>query len=345
MRPNLRKEIFDLPQAVRETFEKGRKNYDDVLRKTPWSDTPITFVGSAATLPLAEFMAGGFECLLEWRCVVRSASELGADPDATIGPKSIYFLVSDANDSSELLLVAHAVRSRNGFVLAFGARPGDPLVRAADGTFAVHSGATSGNIQLHICEQAVAGYLALLAARALNRPRARFEALEKELGQLPGHLERAFAQHGEGIKALATVLARAKNLTIIGGGSYHLPAVRAAELLSQIAGVAARVERVADDPATHEPPYEGDSTILVLTGSRSRMRKQTYAQAQAARRAGATVFSLTDGNDPETSRLSAMSLLLPPLDEITGATLVHGFMAWTAYEASRQSLLCRNPAK
>jgi DNA-binding MurR/RpiR family transcriptional regulator len=345
MRPNLRKEIFDLPRALRETLEKGRKNYDDVLRKTPWGEAPITFVGSAATLPLAEFMAGGFESLLEWSCVVRSASELGADAYAKIGSKSIYFLVSDANASSELLLVAQAVRARNGFVLAFGAKLEDPLVQAVDGAFAVRSEKSMGNVSLPICEQAVAGFLALLAARALKRPRPRFDALEQEFGKLPSHLERAFSQHGEGVRSLATALARAKNLTIIGGGSYHLPAVRVAGLLSQFAGIAARVQRVADGPATHEPPFEGDSTILVLTGSRCRMKKQTHAVVKAARRAGATVISLTDGNDPETSRLSAMSLLLPPLDEITGATLVHAVMAWTAYEASRQSLVGRKPAK
>ena len=48
----------------------------------------------------------------------------------------------------------------------------------------------------------------------------------------------AFAQHGAGVKSLAKALARAENLTIIGGGGYCFPAVRTAELLSQIAGVA-----------------------------------------------------------------------------------------------------------
>ncbi|MBI4164238.1 MAG: SIS domain-containing protein [Acidobacteria bacterium] len=345
MRPNLRNEIFDLPQVLRESLEKGRMDYDNVLRRTPWGETPITFVGSATTLSLVEFMAGAFECLLEWPCAVRPASELGVDTHAKIGPKSIYFLVAGANESSDFLNVVQAVRFRNGFVLALGAKRDDPLVKAANGAFVVRPGVALGDISLPICEQAVAGYLALLTARALKRPRARFGALEREFGQLPGHLERAFAQHDEGVKALAAKLARAKNLTIIGGGIYHFSAVRAAGLLSQLAGIAARVRRVEEETVTRKPPFEGDSSILVVTGSRCRMKRQTLALVKTARRAGATVISLTDGNDREISRQSEMSLLLPSLDEITGATLVHAIIAWTAYEASRQRLVARNFAK
>jgi len=345
MKPTLKKEILDLPRVLRETLDKGRKDYDAVLRRTPWDEIPITFVGSEQSLPLAEYMAGGFESLLEWPCVVRTASEVVGDPGAKVRPKNIYFLISEGNEPSELVNVALAVRARKGFALALVVTKEDSLVQAVDGTFVVRSGGALGNIHLSICAQTVAGYIALMAARALKRPRPRFDALEKEFGELPSHLEWAFSQHGEGVRSLATGLARARNLTLVAGGSYHFAAVSAAALLSQFAGIAARVRRVADVPATPEAPFEQDSAILVLTGARSRMKKQTHAVVKAARRAGAKVFSLTDGNDPEISRHSAMTLLLPPLDEITGATLAHAVLAWTTYEASRQSLVGRNLAK
>jgi hypothetical protein len=57
------------------------------------------------------------------------------------------------------------------------------------------------------------------------------------------------------------------------------------------------------------------------------------------------VLTLTDGNDSEVARQSAMTLLLPPLDEITGAVLAHAVMAWTVYEASRLNLVGRRPTK
>ena len=43
----------------------------------------------------------------------------------------------------------------------------------------------------------------------------------------------------------------------------------------------------------------------------------------------------TDGNDPETSRRSTLSLLLPQLNEMTGAILAHGVMCWVAYLAAQ----------
>jgi DNA-binding MurR/RpiR family transcriptional regulator len=85
--------------------------------------------------------------------------------------------------------------------------------------------------------------------------------------------------------------------------------------------------------------------VLVLTGARSPIKKQTLAVVQSAKRAGAKVLTLTDGNDPEVARHSAMTLFLPPLDEITGAILAHAVMAWTVYEASRLSLVGRRPEK
>ena len=345
MRPTLRNEILNLPRTLRETLEKGKREYDPVIRTTHWGDMPVTFAAPAAKLPLAEFMASAFGSLLGWPCVVQSAVDAGGSAGVRIRPKSIWFLIPERGESSELLPIAQSVRSQNGIALALVGEKSDPLAQAVDGAFVVNLGEMLGRIGLPIGEQAVAGHLPLLVARTLKRPVPRFEALEKEFVQLPDHLERAFAQHADGVRSLAAELGRAKNLTIVAGGSYYCSAAGSADLLSRFAGIATRLLRVSEVPASTQVAPDHGSSVLVLTGARSPIKKQTLAVVQSAKRAGAKVLTLTDGNDPEVARHSAMTLFLPPLDEITGAILAHAVMAWTVYEASRLSLVGRRPEK
>ena len=341
MRPTVRNEIVNLPRALRETIERARREYDPIIRTTHWGDSPVTFAASAAKLPLAEFMASAFGSLLGWPCVVQHAAEAVT----TIRPKSIWFLIPERGESSELLPLAQAVRSQHAIALALVGENTDPLAQAVDGAFVVNLGETLGRIGLPIGEQAMAGYLPLLVARTLKRPVPRFETLEKEFAQLPGHLEKAFAQHADGVRSLAAELGRAKNLTIIAGGSYYCAAAGSAELLSQFAGIATSLHRVTEDSPSTRLALDPGASVLVLTGARCPLKKQTLVTVKTANRAGAKVLTLTDGNDPEVARQSAMTLLLPPLDEITGAILTHAVMAWTVYEASRLSLVGRRPAK
>lgn len=344
MRQTVRNEIFNLPRALRDTLEKGRRVYDAVIRRVPWGQTPVTFTGSAAMLPLAEFMAGAFESLLEWPCTVQPVSE-AAEVAANCLPKSIWFLVSAGGDPSELLNLVQTARSRNAFVLALVGEKGEPLAQTVDGAFAVSQGEKLGNIGLPICAQAVAGYLALLTAHSLKKPLPQFETLEKEFAQLPGFIERAFSQHGEGIRSLAVELAHAQSPTIVAGGSYYCAAASSADLLSRVAGICARLVRVAEDPSAASNFLDRGSTALVLTGARGRMKKQTLAMVKAAKKSGVRLLTLTDGNDPEAARLSAMTLLLPPLDEISGSVMAHAVMACIVYEASRLSLATPRRAK
>ncbi len=335
MTPNIKKEILDLPRAIRETLEMGRPEYDALLRRTRWGESPIYFLGSGSSLPVAQFAAGAFESLLEWPCVVRSALELGADILATARPRSIFFLVSDGSATSELLEVAKAARDRNGTLLALVASPQDALSPAVDGVFVVRAGEERGGVRLPVCHQAAAGYVAFLAARALKRPRPLFDSLEREFAELPGQIEWAFSQHEEGVRSLAAELGRAKKLTILAGGSYYPVAVNVAALLEKLAGIAAETRNAADPQAAQEPGLARDVTLLVLTGSRCHEKKQVHGIAQYAKRGGTKICSLTDGNDSEISRRSALALLLPVLNEITGATLAHAIMVWVASHASR----------
>jgi len=334
MLPDYRKEILDLPRAVRDTLEQGRANYDALVRGTRWGELPIYFVAWGRSLPVAHFAACVFETLLDWPCLVRTPADFTAYSAPGIRPRNIVFLISDGQDSPEALEAAKATRARHGIVLALAAQPEEPLAQAADGALLVRAGEEHGGVRLPVCQQVAVGLMALLAARALKRRRPQYDSLEEEYSKLPDHAAWAFSQLTEGVIALASELTRARTLTLLAGGCYFPTAIAAGGLLKRLAGV--RVETLN---ATEAQParFGRDEIILVLSGSRCRVKKQIHSVVEVAKRAGTNILSLTDANDPEVTRRSALSLHLPPLHEITGATLAHAVLAWLAYHAARSA--------
>ena len=331
-----RKEILDLPRAVRETLEKGRPEYGPVLRRTRWGELPIYFIGAGQGCAVARFAAHAFESLLEWPCIVRTPADFTAYAAASLRPRTIAILISGGPMDADLLEAAKVVRGRNGTALALVAKPEDPLAQATDGVFLVRAGEEpGGGIRLPLCQQAAIGYIALLAAQTLKRHRPQFDSLEGEFGKIPDHIEWAFGQLTQGVSSLASELARAKSLTLLAGGAYESTALLAAALLRSLAGIHAAPANASEMLMPQGRPFIREETLLVLSGSHCRVKKQVHRIVEAAQRAGTNIFALTDGSDAELTRRSALSLLLPPLHEITSATLAHALLAWTAYHAGR----------
>jgi fructoselysine-6-P-deglycase FrlB-like protein len=333
---DIRKGILDIPRAVQETLEKGRPEYDSLVRRIRWGELPIYFVGVGEGFAIAHFAAMAFESLLEWPCVLRTPGDFTAYAAASVRPRAIAILFSSGQGNPDLLEVARLMRARNGTALALVAKPEDPLAKATDGVFLVRAGEERGDeIRRPICQQAACGCIALLAAKALKRHRSQHASLEEEFAKLPAHLEWALSQLGDGVQALASELARAQSLTLLAGGSYYSTAVRAASFLRKVAGTPAAAVNAAEIEPSQASAFDRDGALLVLSGSRCRVKKQVHGIVEAAKRSGAAIFSITDANEPELARRSVLSLLLPVLHEITGATLAHALMVWMAYHAAR----------
>jgi DNA-binding MurR/RpiR family transcriptional regulator len=335
MRPNFRAEIFDLPRALRENLGKGRREYDALIRRVPWGELPKTFIAPEELLPLAQFMAEAFQELLQWPCEYRSTAE------ALARPQGVHFLISGGGDRAEFAPLIQSVRAGKGCLLALATERGDPLAAAVDLAFAVSLDPKPGLVTLGVLRHAVAGLLAVLAARALKRPARRQEKLDAEFSQLPRHLEQYLLQRTAGVRSFASGLARSRQVWLAAGGGYSYAARSASAWLSRMAGLAAPVMNLPPPPS--ELPLGQGSAVAVLTGSRCRLKAEVIAAARQANRAGAEVFALTDGNDSELAKMAKMTLLLPPLDEITGSVMAHAVMAWAAWEASRLNLVGRKP--
>lgn len=331
--PISKKEISDLPRVLREALETGRAEYDELLRRTAWGDPPVYFVGSGTCHSVARYAAEVFETLLGWACSSGIPVEFSAEALLSVRLRSVFWLISDGNDAPEMLEVLNAVRKRNGIVLALVPNPEDPLAKAADGVFLARAAGEGGVVRRTICLQATVGCIALLTAKALKRNCAQFETLEREFLKLPSQVSWALTQLREPVRALASELTRAENLYIYAEGAYSAIAASSAALLNDLAGIHSQELNLADNVMQQGNPCGRDATLLILSGSRARAKKQVQRTFEWAKRGGGKILSMTDGNDSILARKSAMTLLLPTLSEPAGAILAHVIMAWAAYEA------------
>ena len=74
-------------------------------------------------------------------------------------------------------------------------------------------------------------------------------------------------------------------------------------------------------------------TVLLLSGSQSKMKKSLHRCAAQARANGARVLSLTDANDRDLCDSSDLGMMVPSLHEAPASLLTMFMLEWLAMEA------------
>ena len=331
-----RKEIHELPAALRKTLEKGRPEYERLIRQTRWGELPLYFLGRGPALAVGLSGALACETLLEWPAVVHTPDDFNAYGLPLLRPRSVLWFISTGKESPETLEVAKAARARGATVLALVETPQNPLAQESDGIFLIRAGEELGKgTAVAICQTAAINFIVFLIACALKRRSTKLDTLEGEFAKLPDHLTWVFTQLSQGMDSLAAELTARKEVTLIAGGFCYPAAVQGAFLLNQFGGVQAKAVNVTALLHSEMESLARRSTLLLISGSRVRVKEQVHEAVETAKSSGARILSLTDGNDPEVSRRSALSLLLPILAEMTGATLANAVLAWVASQCSR----------
>jgi glucosamine--fructose-6-phosphate aminotransferase (isomerizing) len=328
-----KQEILDLPHALRETLVQGRPEYDAVVRRTRWGDGPLFVIGSGPSLAAGLTAVYAFEGLLGWPVVVRSAIDFLAYSTPTLRPRSVMLAISRSGESSEVLAAARAAKSQGATVLALTNHGQSPLATTADGVFLVRcgQGKESGATAV-VCQQAALGYIGLVAATALKRHHPQMKMLEEDFEKLPGYVEWVLTQLPDAVRSFAAELRTLTNLEVVGGGFYHAAAVQGALLLRMLSGIGAHgVDAVESMGA---PLREG--AVIVLSGSRCRVKKGVHRFAEAVGKARGKILAITDSNDRELADRSLLAVLLPTLSEMVGSTLALALLGWMAYHAARE---------
>jgi len=336
MSADIRQQFLNLPRALRETVEKGRPEYEELVRRTRWGEVPIHMVGSGPSFAVGLAGAYAFESLLGWPVVARTPEEFQAYSQSGLRARSILFVLS-WEGSSELLELVRTAKAHGATVLALTSNAQSPLAKAVDGVFLARGGeeyredCTAG-----VCQLAAVHCLAGVAAQVLKRPSPQIETLEGELRALPEHVEWVLTQLPDAVRSLAGELSGRRAVSVVAGGLYYPAALLGASALGNLGRIRAQV--FTPDEMDVRPPeaLEHGEVVLVLSGSRCRLKKRLHGLIERLKRAGVKILAVTDHNEPEVTRCATLAVLLPNLSESVGSIVALTFLDWAAYHLACQ---------
>jgi glucosamine--fructose-6-phosphate aminotransferase (isomerizing) len=316
-----RAKILEIPRLLRQTLEKGVREYETLIRHVRWGEAPIYICGCGASLPVGMAGAYLFEWLAGWPVLARSAKVFEAYTLSTLRPRSVVVVISASGEDPEGLEVVRIARSRGAALLALTRNPEGPLARACEGVFLTRDEGAEDSAAAAVCQLAALSSIALIAARVLKHSSAGLELIEDELKRLPGRLEWSFTHLSDALRSLAQELQALDRFWLVGGGLYHPVVVRGARRLSAFGGIhgeGIEVSEFCSDPLLHL--RRGDVAMFV-SGSRLRIKREVHQAAAQIKVKGARLVTLTDTNDRELVDRSEIAILVPPLSEVGGSIL------------------------
>jgi glucosamine--fructose-6-phosphate aminotransferase (isomerizing) len=331
-----KQEIQGIPRALAATLQKGRPEFEALVRRTRWGEGPLYICGGGASGLISLTGVYAFESLLGWPVVARPAAVFQNYSLPVLRPRSVLLVISPSDEIPEALELARTARSRGANVLALTNHPQGPLAQIAEGVFLTRTGEAASPATTVVCQHAALNYIALVAARVLKRPNPQMEALQEEFEKLPQHVEWALTQLSEAVRALASELRGLRNAWLAGGGFYHPLALQGARRLNELAALHTQGSEASEFRRGPLQRLGREDGAVFLSGSRSRMKKEIHQAAAQARIQGVRILSLTDRNDRELADRSDLALLLPTLTEMVGSTLTLVLLEWLAVQAARE---------
>lgn len=334
--------IQDIPQALRETLEKGKPEYIQLIRQTRWGEGPIYMCACGPSAHVSLVGTYAFESLLG-RPVVRHTPEVFRNYSSLLlQPRSVLLVISASGDAPEVLDLARLANSRGAVLLAMTTNASSLLAESAQGVFLIRAEPADDAPATTTCEHLALTYLAWLAAQTLRRPSPQGTSLEEEFEKLPAHAEWCLIHLAEAIRSLASELTSRQSLWVVGGGFYHAAALQAAERMRALAGVRAAGMEIGEFTRGIRAP--GQDAALFLSGSRSKLKKEVHHSASQAVTSGMRLLAITDPDDRELADRCDLAVLTPSFSEVVRCTLVLMLVEWLALEAARQVQQERRPS-
>jgi glucosamine--fructose-6-phosphate aminotransferase (isomerizing) len=330
-----RQQLQEIPGALRMTLEKARAEYGAVVRKVRWGDGPIYVCGEGDCSGLGLAASYAIEAFPGWPVVARPVELLQAYAlhYLHLRPRTVLLLISTAGEWPEGQDLVHKARERGCILVVLTNTPDSPLAKIADHVFFTRAEVDAASPAMAVCTHAALNFLAFEAARILKRPEPQWKLMQEELDQLPEKIDWVFTQLPSVVRSMAAEMVRPPRLRIVGGGFNHYPAWQGAWRLRSLASP--QVEAVEASEFLNEHAYFARSgeTVLLLSGSHSKMKKVVHRGAAQARMNGARVLCLTDSNDQELVAGSDLGILVPSLSEMPASILTLFMLEWLAMEA------------
>lgn len=329
---DLRQQILDTPRALRDTIEKGRPEFEALVRRVRWGDGPVFMVGGGTSFLSALTGVHAFESLLGWPVIARPAPEFAVYSSAALRQRSVVLAVSNSGETRETLEAVRAARARGAVVLALTNNSSSALAAMADLVFLVRAGeASRPGLPAVLCQQAALGLMGLVAAQVLKRHHRQLDVLQEEFANLPANVERIRTQLSDAVRALAAELRVSSSVVVMGGGFYHPTALLAANLLGETSRLCAQGLNAAESAAHFFQSGQKGSAVLFVSGSACRLKRRVHEHAQQAKRDGMNILAVTDGNDRELADAARLAVMLPAMTEMVGSILALALLQSAAY--------------
>lgn len=332
-----RAKILEIPRLLRGTLEKGAQEYETLVRRVRWGESPVYICVCGASLPLGAAGAYLFEWLAGWPALAHSPQVFEAYTAPALRPRAVLLVVSASGEDPEALETARLARSRGAVPLALTRHADSPLANACEGVFLTRDEGEEDSAAAAVCQLAALSSIALKAARLLKRSSPGLESLEDELKRLPDQLEWSFTQLWDALRALGKELRTLDHFWLVGGGLYHPIVVRLAwrlRVLGRIRGEGIEASQFLTGPLPHLRPVEA---VAFVSGSRLRLKPLVHQAAVQTKVKGARLISITDNNDRELVNRSEIAILLPPVSEVGGAMLALALLEQLAAPEARKA--------
>jgi glutamine---fructose-6-phosphate transaminase (isomerizing) len=239
----MRKEIFEQPRAVADTF-RGRLDYESGGAVVPEARLDPDRI---ARIQRIVFVACGtsYHAALVGRLMVERLAGLPADvavasefrySDLILGPETLVIAVSQSGETADTLGAVKAARQRHAQVIAITNVVGSALARESTGVVYTHAGPEIGVASSKTFTTALTA--CYLLALALGRARGYLTEVDgrkriDDLVEIPQALEAALAGEA-GVAELASRLSRASNVLYLGRGLQHPVALEGALKLKEL---------------------------------------------------------------------------------------------------------------
>ena len=335
---DIKQEMQGVSRALRMVWEDDRLQYTSLIRRASWTNGPIYVTGNGASYLAGITGAYAFESLLDLPVVVRPPATFNAFTSAAVVPRSLLIAISDSGECEATLEAAEQAKKRGATVWALTRNVSGPLALLADGIVPLQAGETPAEgIQSTFLQHATMVILALAAAHALKKPSFPVESIANEFERLPQQIEWLQTQMADAARTLAAELKTLPALLVAGGGFHHPAALQACHHLGHLTDIRAHGFDLSGQQHFLAEVLKGSDSLLVLSGSRSRLKTYVHQAAREARRQNMKVFAITDPNDRQLSERATLAVLLPVLTEPASSLLNLALLSLIIHYVARKS--------
>ncbi len=325
---NIKNDVLEIPRSLQRFVETDLAQIEKQVRQWRLGEGPIFVVGEVSCEAAVGTASYAFESLLARPAPARVASTFTEYTLHSLEPRSVVLAVSRSGENEEVLRAANLAKSRGSALWAVTAAEQSRLSKMARAVLPVFQGeAGRSDAAWIVGAQAAVLALAMVAARILRQPSAEERNLEEEFHRLPRLMEDTLLRVQDAARSLAGELTRLRKVVIAGGGFFHPVAAQAAAGLRacNMDAEGCEITDFRPSPQRDGPPASG---VLLFSSSRCRLKRQAHEAARLARFAGEEVFAVTDTNDRDLAARSKLAILLPTLEEATGAVLAASVSRW-----------------